>query len=160
VKVATVLPAVLVTVGLFVLSGFLLAAIFGVSFVVPWIGGLPVATVLFLRRQFARAALYVFERMGLGPLVNKSVDWLIDIVWWRTPEPMQQRFDAWWRRMKMRLRRWVIGPRRSVVRRMSRMRFKSRSKTEEPGDAKADTSHRSSTNPRKEETLARTSHSS
>lgn len=125
-KVATALPAVLATVALFVVSGFLLAAMFGVSFVVPWIGGLPLATILFLRRQFAKAALYVFERLGLGPLVNRLVDWLIDIVWWRTPEPVQQRFDAWWRRMSMRLRRWVIGPRRSVVRRMSRLRFKRR----------------------------------
>jgi hypothetical protein len=134
VKVATILPAVLATVALFVLSGFLLAAMFGVTFVVPWIGGLPLATVLFLRRQFAKAALYVFERLGLGPLVNKLVDWLIDIVWWRTPEPVQQRFDAWWRRMKIRLRRWVIGPRRSVVRRMSRIRFRQRTTTSEPSD--------------------------
>ncbi|MEL6963373.1 MAG: hypothetical protein AAFO01_11485 [Pseudomonadota bacterium] len=125
-KAATLLPAIALTLALFILSGFLIAALFGVTFVVPWVGGLPLATILFLRRQFARMALFVFERLGLGPLVNKTVDGLIDMIWWRTPEPVQHRFDAWWRRMKMRLRRWVIGPRRRVVRRMSRLRFRRR----------------------------------
>ncbi len=119
IKVAMLLPAVIATAALFVISGFLIAAVFGVTFVLPWLGGLPVVTVLFLRRQLARGALFIFERMGLGLVVNKTVDWVIDIVWWRTPEPMQRRFDAWWRWFKMRLRRWVIGPRRSVVKRMA-----------------------------------------
>ena len=139
-RTATLLPAIMATLALFIASGFLLAAVFGVSFVVPWLGGLPLATVLFLRRQVARAALYLFERMGLGPVVNKVVDWAIDILWWRTPEPVQRRFDAWWRWFKMRLRRWVIGPRRQVVKRMIRLRI-SRSltpsldpKTDRPGD--------------------------
>lgn len=122
IRVATIVPAILATAALFVISGFLIAALFGVTFVLPWIGGLPVLTVLFLRRQLARGALFVFERMGLGLAVNKAVDWVIDIVWWRTPEPMQRRFDAWWRRFKMRLRRWVIGPRRKVVRHMAGLR--------------------------------------
>lgn len=122
IKVAMLLPAVVATAALFVISGFLIAAVFGVTFVLPWLGGLPVVTVLFLRRQLARGALFIFERMGLGLVVNKTVDWVIDIVWWRTPEPMQRRFDAWWRWFKMRLRRWVIGPRRRVVRRMADLR--------------------------------------
>lgn len=130
-KAATVLPAIILTLALFIVSGFLIAALFGVTFVVPWVGGLPLATILFLRRQFAKAALFVFERLGLGPMVNRTVDGLIDLIWWRTPEPVQQRFDAWWRRAKMRLRRWVIGPRRRVVRRMSRIRFKRAEKDEE-----------------------------
>jgi hypothetical protein len=134
-KTATIMPVVIVTLALFVLSGFLIAAMFGVTFVVPWLGGLPLATILFLRRQFAKAALYIFERLGLGPVVNKLVDGLIDLIWWRTPEPVQQRFDAWWRRMSMRLRRWVIGPRRKVVRRMSRLRFKQRETASEPASA-------------------------
>lgn len=122
-KTATLLPAIVVTISLFVVSGFLLATLLGVAFVVPWLGGLPVATVVFLRRQLARAALYVFERMGLGLVVNKMVDRVIDVVWWRTPEPIQRRFDAWWRGFKMRLRRRVIGPRRRVARRMASLRF-------------------------------------
>lgn len=121
IKVAMLAPAALTTVALFVASGFLLAALFGVSFVVPWLGSLPLATIIFLRRQLARLALFVFERLGLGPVINKVVDWAIDIIWWRTPEPVQRRFDAWWRRFKMRLRRRVIGPRRRVVRQMSRL---------------------------------------
>ncbi len=154
VKAATILPAVLATVALFVLSGFLLAAIFGVTFIVPWIGGLPLATILFLRRQFAKVALYVFERLGLGPLVNGLVDRLIDLIWWRTPEPVQQRFDAWWRRMKMRLRRWVIGPRRSVVRRMSRLRFNRRSSVNEPLDEKESASSQPQTGAPEKEPLS------
>ncbi|MEM8951591.1 MAG: hypothetical protein AAGA21_23170 [Pseudomonadota bacterium] len=122
VKAATLIPAIIATVALFIISGLLIAALFGVTFVIPWVGGLPVVTVLFLRRQLARAALFVFERMGLGPLVNRIVDWVIDIVWWRTPEPVQRRFDAWWRWFKMRLRRRVIGPRRKVLRRMADFR--------------------------------------
>ncbi len=124
IKAATLVPAIIATLALFIVSGFLIAAIFGVSFVVPWIGGLPVITILFLRRQLARGALFMFERMGLGVVVNKAVDRVIDLVWWRTPEPIQRRFDAWWRWFKMRLRRWVIGPRRRVVRRMAGFRSK------------------------------------
>lgn len=124
IKVATLVPAIIVTLGLFTISGFLIAAIFGVSFVVPWIGGLPMVTVLFLRGQLARGTLFVVERLGLGLVVNKTIDGVIDLVWWRTPEPMQRRFDAWWRRFKMRLRRWVIGPRRRVLRRMAGLRSK------------------------------------
>jgi len=123
IRLATLIPAILLTLALFVASGFLLAGFFGVAFVVPWLGGLPLATVVFLRRQFARAALYVFERMGLGPIVNKGVDRAINLIWWQTPEPIQHRFDAWWRRFKIRLRRWVIGPRRKVVSRMARLRL-------------------------------------
>ena len=130
IKVATLVPAIIATVALFIISGLLIAALFGVTFVIPWIGGLPVVTVLFLRRQLARVTLFVFERMGLGPLVNKIVDWVIDIVWWRTPEPVQRRFDAWWRWFKMRLRRRVIGPRRKVVRRMAN--FRRRKTSTEP----------------------------
>ena len=121
-KLATLVPAIIASVALFVASGFLLATLFGVSFVVPWLGGLPVVTVLFLRRQLARIALYVFETLGVGPVVNRVVDQVIDLVWWRTPEPVQRRFDAWWRRHKMRLRRWVIGPRRKAVKRIARFR--------------------------------------
>ena len=122
IKVAMLVPALIATVALFVISGFLIAAVFGVTFVLPWLGGLPVVAILFLRRQLARVALFIFERMGLDLVVNRTVDWVIDIVWWRTPEPMQRRFDAWWRWFKMRLRRWVIGPRRRVVRRMAGLR--------------------------------------
>ena len=122
IKVVMLVPAVIATVALFVISGFLIAALFGITFVLPWLGGLPVVAILFLRRQLARGALFVFERMGLDLVVNRTVDRVIDIVWWRTPEPMQRRFDAWWRWFKMRLRRWVIGPRRSVVRRMAGFR--------------------------------------
>ena len=134
----TLLPAVITAFGLFVVSGFLIATLFGVSFVVPWLGGLPVATVLFLRRQLARAALFAFERLGLGPLVNKVVDRVIELIWWRTPEPVQDRFDAWWRWFKMRLRRWVIGPRRKVVRRVNRFRFgkRTRSTSRETADSR------------------------
>ena len=122
IKVVMLVPVVIATVALFVISGFLIAALFGITFVLPWLGGLPVVAILFLRRQLARGALFVFERMGLDLVVNRTVDRVIDIVWWRTPEPMQRRFDAWWRWFKMRLRRWVIGPRRSVVRRMAGFR--------------------------------------
>ncbi|MGI9486079.1 MAG: hypothetical protein ACR2RF_09430, partial [Geminicoccaceae bacterium] len=108
IKVAMLVPAVIATAALFVISGFLIAALFGVTFVLPWLGSLPVVAILFLRRQLARGALFVFERMGLDLVINKTVDRVIDIVWWRTPEPMQRRFDAWWRWFKMRLRRWVI----------------------------------------------------
>ncbi|MEZ5930404.1 MAG: hypothetical protein R3F54_00320 [Alphaproteobacteria bacterium] len=118
-KAVVLAPAIMATIALFVASGFLLATLFGVAFIVPWIGGLPAATVLFLRQQLARAALFTFERLGLGPVISRLVDWAIDLVWWRTPEPMQQRFDAWWRRFKMQLRRRVIGPRRQVVKRVS-----------------------------------------
>jgi hypothetical protein len=123
VKVLTLAPAMVAAVALFVVSGFLIATLFGVSFVVPWLGSLPLAAIVFLRRQLARLALYVFERMGVGTAVNKIVDWMIDLVWWRTPEPIQRRFDAWWRRLNMRLRRWVIGPRRKVTRRLGRFRL-------------------------------------
>ncbi|MGI9419571.1 MAG: hypothetical protein ACR2RA_17225 [Geminicoccaceae bacterium] len=125
-RIATLVPAVAAAVALFVVSGFLIATLFGVSFIVPWLGGLPIATVVFLRRQLARLALYAFERMGLGLVVNKVMDWVIDLVWWRTPEPMQRRFDAWWRWFKMRLRRWVIGPRRKVARRVADFRNRAR----------------------------------
>lgn len=122
IKAATLVPAIIATVALFVISGFLIAALFGVTFVLPWIGGLPLVTALFLRSQLARGALFIFERMGLGVVINKAVDWVIDIVWWRTPEPMQRRFDAWWRWFKMRLRRRVIGPRRKIAKRMADFR--------------------------------------
>ncbi|MEM7044048.1 MAG: hypothetical protein AAF543_14660 [Pseudomonadota bacterium] len=137
---ATLLPALIAALAIFVASGFLIAALFGVTFVVPWLGGLPLATVLFLRRQLARAALFAFERMGLGPLVNRVVDWAIDLIWWRTPEPVQHRFDAWWRWFKMRLRRWVIGPRRKVVRRVKRFRLGrwATSASHEAADAEPD----------------------
>lgn len=135
-RIATLLPTILLTAALFVASGFLLAALFGVSFIVPWLGGLPIATVVFLRRQLARIALYVFERMGLGLVVNKAVDRVIDLVWWRTPEPMQRRFDAWWRWSKMRLRRWVIGPRRKVVKRMADFRNRSGASPTPPTESK------------------------
>ncbi|MGI9507877.1 MAG: hypothetical protein ACR2QJ_00840 [Geminicoccaceae bacterium] len=136
-KIATLLPAVAGSVALFVTSGFLLATLFGVSFIVPWLGGLPVVTVLFLRRQLARGALFIFERMGLGPVVNKAIDGLIEIIWWRTPEPAQRRFDAWWRRSKMRLRRWVIGPRRKVVKRMAGLRLGRQTATSRTADGQA-----------------------
>ena len=119
-RLATLIPALAVTAALFVASGFLIAGLFGVSFVVPWLGGLPLATLLFLRRQLAALALFVFERLGFGPLVNRGVDGVIDLIWWQTPEPVQRRFDIWWGRFKMRLRRWVIGPRRKVMKRMNR----------------------------------------
>lgn len=137
IKVATALPAIIALIAVFVVSGFLIAAVFGITFVIPWLGGLPVVAVLFLRRQLARGALFLFERMGLDLVVNRTVDWVIDVVWWRTPEPMQRRFDAWWRWFKMRLRRWVIGPRRHVVRRVAG--FRRRRATSEPsGKAKAE----------------------
>jgi hypothetical protein len=120
-KWALLAPAIIATAALFVASGFLLAALFGVAFVVPWIGSLPAATVLFLRRELARLALFVVERLGLGPVINRLVDRAIGVIWWRTPAPMQHRFDAWWRRVQMRLRRRVIRPRRQVVRRMARL---------------------------------------
>ena len=122
IKVAMLVPAVIGMAALFIISGFLIAAVFGITFVLPWLGGLPIVAILFLRRQLARVALFIFERMGLDLVVNRTVDRVIDIVWWRTPEPMQRRFDAWWRWFKMRLRRWVIGPRRSVVKRMAEIR--------------------------------------
>ena len=50
IRLATLVPAIIVTLALFVASGFLLAALFGVTFIVPWLGGLPVATAVFLRR--------------------------------------------------------------------------------------------------------------
>lgn len=123
-RVLTALPAALLLAALFIASGFLLAAAFGVSFVIPWIGGLPVAAILFFRRSLARLGLFILERLGVGVAVNKIVDWAIDVIWWRTPEPVQRRFDAWWRRFKMRLRRRVIGPRRSLTRRMARLRYR------------------------------------
>lgn len=123
-KVFTALPAALLLAALFIASGFLLAAAFGVSFVIPWIGGLPIAALLLFRRSLARLGLFVLERLGVGVVVNKIVDWTIDMIWWRTPEPVQRRFDAWWRRFKMRLRRRVIGPRRNLTRRMARFRYR------------------------------------
>lgn len=131
-KVMTLLPAIAVTASLFVASGFLLATLFGVSFIVPWLGGLPIATALFLRRQLARIALYIFESMGVGPVVNKAVDHVIDLVWWRTPEPVLRRFDAWRQRLKMRLRRWVIGPRRKAAKRIARFRFNRQTAKAQP----------------------------
>jgi len=118
-KVLTVGPAIMLTIAFFIGSGVLLAGLFGVTFIVPWIGGLPLATIVFFRRALARLGLFVLERLGVGTVVNKTVDWLIDLIWWQTPEPVQRRFDAWWRRFKMRLRRWVIGPRRQVTKRMA-----------------------------------------
>ncbi|MDH3663325.1 MAG: hypothetical protein OEU92_25465 [Alphaproteobacteria bacterium] len=146
-KLAVLLPAIAAMIGSFVAGGFLLAAVFGVTFIVPWIGGLPVVTVLFLRRQIARAALYLFESVGLGPVVNKVVDGVIDLVWWRTPEPMQRRFDAWWRRFRMRLRRWVIGPRRKVVKRVAGLRFKKKDSSQSDEIDVAETPDGGSTSP-------------
>lgn len=130
-RVLTALPAALLLAALFIASGFLLAAAFGVSFVIPWIGGLPVAAILFFRRSLARLGLFILERLGVGVAVNEIVDWAIDVIWWRTPEPAQRRFDAWWRRFKMRLRRRVIGPRRNLTRRMARFRYRGT----QPGNA-------------------------
>ncbi|MGI9450489.1 MAG: hypothetical protein ACR2QH_07630 [Geminicoccaceae bacterium] len=121
-KVLTVGPAIMLTIAFFIGSGILLAGLFGVTFIVPWIGGLPLAAIVFFRRALARLGLFVLERLGVGTMVNKTVDWLIDLIWWKTPEPVQRRFDVWWRRFKMRLRRWVIGPRRQVTKRMARFR--------------------------------------
>ena len=121
-KAVTLGPAIILTIAFFIGSGLLLAGLFGVTFIVPWIGGLPLATAVFFRRSLARLGLFVLERLGVGVVVNKTVDWLIDLIWWQTPEPVQRRFDAWWRRLKMRLRRWVIGPRRQVTKRVARLR--------------------------------------
>ena len=121
-KVLTVGPAIMLTIAFFIVSGILLAGLFGVTFIVPWIGGLPLATIVFFRRALARLGLFVLERLGIGTVVNKTVDWSIDLIWWKTPAPVQRRFDAWWRRFKMRLRRRVIGPRRQVTKRMARFR--------------------------------------
>jgi len=124
IKVLTLLPAMMAAIALFVVSGFLLATIFGVGFVVPWLGGLPIATIIFLRRELSRLALFMFERMGIGAAVNRIADRVIDLVWWRTPEPVQRRFDAWWYRFKTRLRRQVIGSRRKVTKRFARFRLR------------------------------------
>lgn len=124
-KIITLGPAVLLLAALFVIGGLLLAGLFGVAFIVPWIGGLPLALILLFRRAFARLSLFVLERLGVGALVNRLVDWVIDLIWWRTPEPVQRRFDAWWRRLSMRLRRRVIGPRRRVTKRVARFRAKN-----------------------------------
>jgi len=131
-RLATLIPALVLTTALFVTAGFMIAGLFGVSFVVPWLGGLPLATLLFLRRQLAALALFIFERLGFGPLVNRVVDGVIDLVWWQTPEPVQRRFDAWWGRFKIRLRRWVIGPRRKVIKRMNRFRLSRRTDNPSP----------------------------
>jgi len=121
-KILTLGPAAILAVAFFIGSGILLAGLFGVTFIVPWIGGLPLVGVVFFRRALARLGLFILERLGVGVAVNKMVDWLIDLIWWKTPEPVQRRFDAWWRRLKMRMRRWVIGPRRRVTKRMARLR--------------------------------------
>ncbi|MGI9434555.1 MAG: hypothetical protein ACR2Q4_06980 [Geminicoccaceae bacterium] len=123
-------PLVGLTIAIFVTSGFFLAALFGVSFIIPWIGGLPIAAVLLLRKWLAKLGLFVFERLGVGAVVNNIVDWMIGLIWWQTPEPVRHRFDAWWRRLKMRMRRHVIGPRRKVTKRMAGM-LKNRSSEEE-----------------------------
>jgi|GEM_PF-6071444 len=149
---ATLLLLLSVTLTLFVTSGFLLAGIFGVSFVVPWLGGLPLVTLLFLRRQLAGLALFIFERLGLGPVINRVIDAMIDIIWWQTPEPVQRRFDAWWRRFKMRLRRWVIGPRRKVIKRMTRLSLARKTSTK-PAEA-AEVNNRNGSPPRSRSTQA------
>ncbi len=125
-KVLTLGPAIIVAAAFFIGSGMLLAGLFGVSFIVPWIGGLPLAAVVYSRRALARLGLFVLERLGAGIVVNKTVDQLIDLIWWKTPEPAQHRFDAWWQRLKMRMRRRVIGPRRQVTQRMARLRLGKR----------------------------------
>lgn len=155
IRLATLIPAVIVTTALFVGTGFLLAGLFGVSFVVPWLGGLPLATILFLRRQIARLALFVFERLGLGPAINKMIDSMIDLIWWRTPERMQRRFDAWWRRLKMRLRRWVIGPRRKVVKSMSGFRLSKSAEAKASATESAEASSEQSAGPALETDEAR-----
>lgn len=133
-KALTLGPALILVVAFFIGSGVLLAGVFGVTFIVPWIGGLPFAAVVFFRRAFARLGLFVLERLGIGVLVNRLMDWAIDLIWWRTPEPVQRRFDVWWRRLKMRLRRRVIGPRRNVTKRMARLRFGKADQAPENGD--------------------------
>lgn len=122
-KIITLGPTMLLFAALFIGSGVLLAGLFGVAFIVPWIGGLPLAAIVFFRRALARLGLFVLERLGIGAMVNRVVDWAIDLIWWRTPEPVQRRFDAWWRRFSMRMRRRVIGPRRRVTKRMARFRL-------------------------------------
>ncbi len=132
-RLLTAVPVAFLFLAFFVGSGLMLAALFGVSFIIPWIGGLPVALVVYIRKSLARLGLYVLERLGVGPVVNRTVDMLISLAWWRTPAPMQQRFDLWWRRMQLRLRRWVIGPRRKVVRRMARYRLRRDKERDEVG---------------------------
>ncbi len=122
-RMATLGPLILVAIVFFIGSGILLAGLFGVTFIIPWIGGLPFVLIMFFRRALARLGLFILERLGVGTVVNKAVDRVIDLVWWKTPEPVQRRFDAWWRRMKMRLRRRVIGPRRQVTKHVERYRL-------------------------------------
>ena len=133
-RAATLGPAVLVSIAFFIGSGVLLAGLFGVTFIIPWIGGLPLALIMFFRRALARLGLFVLERLGVGTVVNKAVDWTIDLFWWKTPEPVQRRFDAWWRRFKMRLRRRVIGPRRRMTRSVERFRQKRQGRSKNPAD--------------------------
>jgi hypothetical protein len=138
IKAVALGPALVLLAALFAGTGVLLAGVFGLSFIVPWIGGLPIAAVLFFRRAFARIGLFALERLGIGVVVNRVVDKAIDLIWWRTPEPAQQRFDAWWRRFKLRLRRRVIGPRRQVIRRVARLKRGRRGQEpvrENPGQA-------------------------
>lgn len=137
-KVLTLGPVVILASVFFIGGGLLLAGLFSVTFIVPWIGGLPLALMVFFRKALARLSLFVLERLGLGVFVNKVVDWLIDLIWWQTPEPVQRRFDAWWRRMKMRLRRRVIGPRRHVTRRMARFRLRKQLRAKVPERADPD----------------------
>ena len=139
-KAITLGPALLLVLALFIGSGVVLAGLFGVTFIVPWIGGLPFALIVFFRKVLARLSLFVLERLGIGIVVNKAVDWLIDVIWWQTPEPVQRRFDAWWRRMKIRLRRWVIGPRRQVARRMARFKLRNRHRAKRRDEADPDRS--------------------
>lgn len=122
IKALTLVPTAMLATAFFIGSGILLASLFGLSFIVPWIGGLPLATIVLFRRTLARLGLFVLERLGVGIMVNKAVDRLIELIWWKTPGPVQRRFDAWWRRLKMRMRRRVIGPRRQVTKRMARLR--------------------------------------
>ena len=56
-------PAIIVAAAFFIGSGMLLAGLFGVSFIVPWIGGLPLAAVVYSRRALARLGLFVLERL-------------------------------------------------------------------------------------------------
>lgn len=131
-KVLALGPVMILTLAFFIGSGLLLASLFGVTFIVPWIGGLPVAFIVFFRRALARLGLFVFERMGMGVVVNRLVNWTIELAWWKTPERLQRRFDVWWRRFKLRMRRRVIGPRRRVARRIAGFRSTRASGKNEP----------------------------